>query len=87
MQKSYCDLLDSLDGGYGAEVLEFSSALPGLKRSVYLASQTQLHNLVNSVSLALFFYIHVHTHMCLMPELLLLSPVSRLGWCVGQLVL
>lgn len=48
-QKSYCDLLDSLDGGYGSELLELPSALPGLKRSVYLASQAQLNNLVNSV--------------------------------------
>lgn len=48
-QKFYCDLLDSLDSGYGAELLELPSALPGLKRSVYLASQAQLNNLVNSV--------------------------------------
>lgn len=53
MQKSYCDLLDTLDGGYSEEPLELPSALPGLKRSVYLTSQAQLNNLVSSLSVSI----------------------------------
>ena len=46
LQESYCALLDSLDSGCGAEPPEVPSSLPGLKRTAYLASQTQLNDLV-----------------------------------------
>ena len=45
-QKLYCDLLDTVDGERSGELLELSSSLRGLKRTVYLTSQTQLNNLV-----------------------------------------
>ena len=45
-QDTYCSLLDSLDDGCGEGLLDLPSALPGLRRSAYLASQAQLNNLV-----------------------------------------
>ena len=47
-QKTFASLVDTIDGGYGAgdEPLTLPSSLPGLRRSAYLTSQTQLNNLV-----------------------------------------
>ena len=44
-------LVDTINGGYGEEPLDLPSSLPGLRRSAYLASQTQLDNLVGQVAI------------------------------------
>lgn len=44
-------MLDQLDGGLTEDLPQLPLHLPGLKRSSFLASQTQLHNMVRMFNL------------------------------------
>ena len=46
-QDLFYSLIDSIDGGYTDEIPDIPSYLPGLKRSAYLTSQSQLDSLVS----------------------------------------